>query len=326
MTTDTKERILQFVKLNGRAKVKDLVGFLGLGNVAIHRQLKKLVENGELKRLGSPPKVFYIIAEKSQEGALGVAVELTKIVNDTYLYVSPSGDLLYGMDGFGVWAKKVGRDLGKAAREYVDVRLAADKFISTNGYVDATEKIQNTFDRIFVDKVLYKDFYSLPTFGKTKLGQLVLYAKQAQNTELVKLISDQIRELILKIIKKYKIRAIGWLPHSIPRKIQFLKELKKDLNIQIQEVDLVKAYSGQVPVAQKTLSKLEERVENARKTIMIGELGQKFDKVLLIDDAIGSGATLNETAMKLKETGMAKEVIGFAIVGSMKGFEVIREV
>jgi predicted amidophosphoribosyltransferase len=59
---------------------------------------------------------------------------------------------------------------------------------------------------------------------------------------------------------------------------------------------------------------------------MIGELGQKFDKVLLIDDAIGSGATLNETAMKLKETGMAKEVIGFAIVGSMKGFEVIREV
>jgi len=326
MTTDTKERILQFVKLNGRAKVKDLVGFLGLGNVAIHRQLKKLVENGELKRLGSPPKVFYIIAEKSQEGALGAAVELTKIVNDTYLYVSPSGDLLYGMDGFGVWAKKVGRDLGKAAREYVDVRLAADKFISTNGYVDATEKIQNTFDRIFVDKVLYKDFYSLPTFGKTKLGQLVLYAKQAQNMELVKLISDLTRELIVKIIKKYKIQAIGWLPHSIPRKIQFLKELKKDLNIQIQEVDLVKAYSGQVPVAQKTLSKLEERVENARKTIMIGELGQKFDKVLLIDDAIGSGATLNETAKKLKELGMAKEVIGFAIVGSMKGFEVIREV
>jgi len=59
---------------------------------------------------------------------------------------------------------------------------------------------------------------------------------------------------------------------------------------------------------------------------MIGDIGPRFTSVLLIDDAVGSGATLNETAKKLKLSGMAKKVIGFAIVGSMKGFEVIREV
>ena len=47
--------------------------------------------------------------------------------------------------------------------------------------------------------------------------------------------------------------------------------------------------------------------------------------ILLIDEAVGSGATLNEISEKLKFKG-AKKVVGFAIVGSYKGFEVIKEV
>jgi predicted amidophosphoribosyltransferase len=51
----------------------------------------------------------------------------------------------------------------------------------------------------------------------------------------------------------------------------------------------------------------------------------EYQTVLIIDDAVGSGATINEIAQKLKARG-AKKVIGFAIVGSYKGFEVIKEV
>ena len=39
----------------------------------------------------------------------------------------------------------------------------------------------------------------------------------------------------------------------------------------------------------------------------------------------GSGATMNEIALKLKEKKLAKEIIGLAITGSYKGFEVISE-
>ncbi len=46
----------------------------------------------------------------------------------------------------------------------------------------------------------------------------------------------------------------------------------------------------------------------------------------LIDDAVGSGATLQETARKIKDRGIAKKVYGVALVGSIKGFEVISEV
>lgn len=51
-----------------------------------------------------------------------------------------------------------------------------------------------------------------------------------------------------------------------------------------------------------------------------------FGNTILIDDALGSGATLNETAKKLKERGYTGKVVGLAIVGSANGFDVIKEV
>lgn len=327
MITDTRERIVEFIGVNGRARVNDLVEHLGLGNVAIHRQLKRLVESGILTKTGTPPKVFYLPAEKQEKPERKKTGEAEGQVERTYLYVTPAGEMLSGMAGFAAWAKKAKRDTSSAALEYVKSRKRADEFIGRNGWIDATEKVNKTFkDDTRVDKVLYKDFYALPVFGKTRLGQLVLYGKQSQSKEMVKQVAGECQGLIKKIIGRFGIEAVGFLPHSIPRRIQFLKELRKQLKLNFPEVELVKAYRGKIPVAQKSLASLEERVENAQSTIMIGDIKKRFNSVLLIDDAMGSGATLNETARKLKRAGMAKKVIGFAVVGSMKGFEVIREV
>jgi predicted amidophosphoribosyltransferase len=40
---------------------------------------------------------------------------------------------------------------------------------------------------------------------------------------------------------------------------------------------------------------------------------------------VGSGATINEIALKLKAKGIAQEITGLAITGSYRGFEVISE-
>jgi len=327
MITDTRDRIVEFIRVNGRARVSDLVEYLEIGNAAIHRQLKRLIHEGVLIKIGVPPKVFYLLKtskEKQEAQKIGKA---EKLVERTYLYVSPDGEMLAGMRGFEVWAKKAKRDINSAAAEYARSRKKADEFIGKNGWIDATEKLNRTFQEdTYVDKVMYQDFYALPVFGKTRLGQLVLYGKQAQSKQIVKQIAAECQGLIRRIISRFGIRAVGFLPHSIPRRIQFLKEFRKNLKLNLPEVELVKAYAGKIPVAQKSLASLEERVENARRTIMVGDIGPRFTSVLLIDDAVGSGATLNETAKKLKLSGMAKKVIGLAVVGSMKGFEVIREV
>jgi|TARA_B110000967_G_C18819397_1_gene527831 hypothetical protein len=43
----------------------------------------------------------------------------------------------------------------------------------------------------------------------------------------------------------------------------------------------------------------------------------------LIEAAGGSGATLNQIAKKIKNRHISKEVVGLAVVGSYKGFDVI---
>ncbi len=90
-------------------------------------------------------------------------------------------------------------------------------------------------------------------------------------------------------------------------------------------LNLIKLFKEKV-VAQKSLSKKEDRIINTRDIIFV--LDKKFssDTILRIDDAVWSWTTLNETAKKIKQKWFAKKVIWLAIVWSFKWFEVINEV
>jgi predicted amidophosphoribosyltransferase len=173
-------------------------------------------------------------------------------------------------------------------------------------------------------KVFYLDFYSIEIFGKTKLGQLLLYAKQSQNQTMINALVDQIKPKINALIQKFAVNAVGFIPPTVKRETQLMKELERKLNLTIPNVSLVKIKTP-VTVPQKTLNKLEDRIENAKNTIIVDD-NRTYNTLILIDDALGSGATFNETAEKIKRQGMAKTVIGLAITGSFSGFEVISEV
>ena len=329
MITDTKIRIIGYVRTNGQARVKDLVEHLRIGNVAVHRHLKSLVESGKLIKAGVVPKIFYRLATDSLTEKKAMTGQVNALLDTYYAYVDPAGRFVAGMAGFETWAQNVGKSnqVESLLIRYAKDREDIGRFFTPFGWIDATRNVSQTFGiDMNVDGVFYLDFYSLPTFGKTRLGSLMLYAKQSENKELIWQTADESPENIHKLIKHLAIDAIGYLPHSILRKTQFLKEFAKRLNLRLPKIDLVKAYPGKIRVAQKTLGKLEERIKNARETIFVDDSAARYGRVLLIDDAVGSGATLNETARKLKQMGLAKEVFGFAVVGSLKGFEVIREV
>lgn len=149
-----------------------------------------------------------------------------------------------------------------------------------------------------------------------------MLAKTSGDMKLIGGIAHEIKPVVMKLIDALKIEAATFVPHSVPRKVQLNQELARKLDLGLPVVDLDKAYAA-IPIQQKSLSKLEERVENARGTIFVSRLGKKYESILLIDDAVGSGATMNETAKKFKDLKIAKKVFGFAVVGSMKGFDVI---
>ncbi|KKS94737.1 MAG: hypothetical protein UW68_C0002G0019 [Candidatus Collierbacteria bacterium GW2011_GWB1_44_6] len=326
-----KEQIVQFIQARGQTRVDDLWRQFRISKVLIHRYLKSLLSEGRVARVGKPPLVFYIYMNGDLTVVpqdLEIPKKIKDVIESEYLYVTPLGEVLQGVAGFLRWVKDIKEEKRAAnlAVEYVHNRTQANVFINRFGYINATERIKAVFPDTLLDKLYYLDFYSLPKFGKTKLGQLVLYAKQTQKITLIEEIFPQFKHVIQDIIKRYKIDAVGFIPPTIPRKYQFQKEMEKLAKIKLHRIELVKAYVGDIPVAQKSLSKLEDRITNARGSIFLKDENKKYDNVLLIDDAVGSGATLNETAQKLKQAGTAKKVIGLAVVGSYKGFEVIREI
>src|SRR3989338_5187369 len=133
--------------------------------------------------------------------------------------------------------------------------------------------------------------------------------------------AEQIRS---RFIKEQKFSAIGFVPPSVKRQVQLMKEIERSANFGLPVLRIEKI-ATQIRVPQKSLSKLEDRIENARVTFAATDKNS-YDSVVLIDDAVGSGATMNEIASKLKERGIAKAVTGLALVGSYKGFDVISEV
>ena len=152
----------------------------------------------------------------------------------------------------------------------------------------------------------------------------MLYAKQSQSKKLITELIHEIKPRIELFIKKWKVDAVGFIPPTVKRELQLMKEIERQLNLSLQIISLVKV-KKEISVPQKTLTKLDDRVENATSSIVLDE-SRKFKTILLIDDALGSGATLNETARKIKGQGLADTVIGLAITGSFSGFEVISEV
>ncbi len=321
----TSEKILTYIGDKNQATVHELVDHLGLSRMAVSKQLSNLVAEGKLTKVGKPPKVFYQITRGKREFASHkISEKSRKKIEENFLLITPTGERLEGIEGFVFWCQKTGQPIEKTADEYAKTLSRYDAF-KRNGLINGMEKFKTTFNKIGLDRIFYLDFYSIERFGKTRTGQLLLYAKQSQNKKLMRELADDIRPTVDALIKRYEIDGVGFIPPTVKREVQFMKELEKNLHPHIRRVSIVKIKTD-IIVPQKTLNKLDDRIENARKTIIVNEKGA-FDNILLIDDAVGSGATLNETSLQIKERGICKgKIIGLSITGSFKGFDVISEV
>lgn len=326
MSPTTTHRILTYIEKNRQASGKELVDHLGdIGARAVRKQLRSLLEKGKLQKIGRPPKVYYLLSRPPNDvlvGAVDTAVK--SVIDERYIFISPTGQLLSGWAGFIAWCKKTGQNPMKTANDYIATIHRYDRFRKEN-LIDGMPKMKQTFAEVFLDRLFYLDFYSIDRFGKTKLGQMLLYAKQSQNTALIRQLIDEIEPQIVAVTKRYRIDGIGFIPPSVKREVQFMKELEKRARLAVRSLAITKIKTD-IIVPQKTLTKLEDRVENARSTIVLEDTG-RYKNILLVDDAVGSGATLNQTARQIKQRGLCTgKIIGLAITGSFKGFDVISEV
>jgi len=323
---DTKQKIINFIKDRGQVTAKEIVDEIGITRQALFRHhLNKLVEAKIIEKRGKSPKVFYSIKEEQgPRQSFSIPKEYIEKIEDNYLIITSSGEEKRGIEGFVYWCEKNNLPIEKTAKEYIDTLKKYEKY-KINEFIDGTEKFNNSFKEVFLDKVFYLDFYSIERFGKTKLGQVLLYAKNSQDKRLIKELVLEIKPKIEKIIKEFNIDGVGFIPPTVKREVQLMREIQKQLKLKIRVIEISKIKTD-IVVPQKTLNKIEDRIENAQKTISVEE-NTIFSNILLIDDAVGSGATFNETARKIRKKGICEnKIIGLAITGSFKGFDVISEV
>lgn len=103
-----------------------------------------------------------------------------------------------------------------------------------------------------------------------------------------------------------------------------MKELESGLALNLPKINIFKIIND-VMVPQKTLSKIKDRILNADNTMFV-ENSVHYKNILIIDDAVGSGATLHEIAKKIKNKKIADKAFGLSIVGSFKGFDALNEI
>ncbi|MFH1789844.1 MAG: HTH domain-containing protein [bacterium] len=323
MALKTSEKIIDIIKKRKQVSGKYLSEVLNIGDRAVRKQLNNLLKEGILEKIGTPPKVFYSINKEEKLEKIKIIKINKKIIDNNYLIITPAGKIKKGFDGFIYWCNKQNLNINKTAFEYIKTIKKYNKF-KKDGLISGLSKMNNSFEKTYLNKVFYLDFYSIERFGKTKLGQLLLYSKQSQNKDLIKELSLIIKPKIDKLIKTFKIDALAFIPPTVKREVQLMKEIEKNLKLKVNKINLIKV-KNEITVPQKTLSKINDRIKNAKDTIVV-DYDNQHKNILLIDDAIGSGATLNETAKKIRELKISKNIIGLAITGSFKGFDVISEI
>ncbi len=321
------ERVFDTIVSKGPIGVSSLAELLSYSRQYIHKLLLVLEEQKRIKKIGTAPKVYYQIEENINTSKnTEISYEQEQFLNQYFIAIDSLGNKLEGIVAMQYWCEKQNLPIAKTSKEFIETKQKYISFIKNDGLINGLTKLEQTkgINEIGVNQLFYLDFYAIERFGKTRLGTLMHYAKQGQNKELMKQIINEIRQRILNLIEKENIEAIVYVPPTIPRKVQIMEYIEKYLDIQLPLVK-VKKIKTKIIIPQKALSKIFERVANAKNTFLVHPQ-KSYNHILIIDDAIGSGATINEIAIKIKEKGIANKITGLSITGSFKGFEVISEI
>jgi len=328
----TYKKVVDLFKNHKVLWVTEISEMFWISRVTIHKILKQLLEEKKLEKIWKwahtkYKSLIYFPQTKQQENIL-VNYKTKKLLDENFYKFDSNWKLLQGFEGLKEWLNERNLNLEKSISSYKKIIDYLENLEDNCWLLDATNIFKKKFDKLYMEKVYYAWEYSLMEFWRSKLAEMTFYAKQSQN---LKLINQSIDEIIYKIeclIKRENIDCLAIVPWSIDRKNQLLGKLKKKLEkYNLPFLKIIKYYENNIPIPQKSIKSKYWRIKNAENTIFINDKNvSKYKKILLIDDFVGSWATLNITAKKIKEEWW-KHIIWFSFVWSMDlKYEIINEI
>jgi hypothetical protein len=325
--TEIKHKIFDYISNNIQVQTIVLINHFGMSRQAMQVHLKQLVTANMITKVGVPPNVYYSVSPR----AIDSPAKLGTSILDEFQVITPVGNLIEGADAMVYWTDKRDFNYNDYIIRYGIIKSKYNNYKDSYNLIDATEKMKNTFrNSTYIDKAYIGEFSSIEIFGKTPIYAKLLYAKLGSNKKLMIDLFEGPKKQILEIIKIYKIDMLGFVTPTVDRKVQLMDELRKYLNINLPIIKIVKI-KNQYAVPQKTLKLPTERIENAINTFIVPQQ-VILQNILLIDDFVGSGSSLNYISEKIKKIQPNCQIITYAIAGTPNGivnvskeFEVVNE-
>jgi len=194
--------------------------------------------------------------------------------------------------------------------------------------IDLTKKLKDKMkEEKYLDKLFILEPYNFASIWKTEYGYNIHKAKGDSDIKVIKEFAIKLYEKYLVLNEIYKFNYIWFIPPTLTwRKIQIMDYIRDYFLFQNENIKILNISKIPWTPTQKSLTKFQDRLENAKNSFYTSEKQQDLWNILLIDDAVWSWTTLNFVAEKLRKSNEVKNAIWLAIVWSMRWFDVIKEI
>ena len=319
--TDLQKRFIALLRKHTALRPVEITRLLGVSRFSVYTAALDLVKRGYLVRSGTRPFVLYRLVP-----------DLSECVQESFFFKTVSGGLLFGMEGFRMWVEEHLSSLSfkekislyeSAYTDYLKLRIQGFRF-ETPRLVSHTS--------LCFDSLCCLDLYTLSVGEEQKRTKPAVLLDAVKSdplsfnkvdtplfTEFAEYLTSSV-ERIHSFAEARNSTAVAFVPPTRRRPVQFMSRLKKEfLKWNISSLPCVPIErdftASSIRLEQKSIASMKGRLENAQATYRVSFSGASYDSVLLVDDLIGSGATMNEVARKLKESGVAKTVHCLGLVG-----------
>lgn len=311
-----KTRILELFDNYNELSVLEITKQLNVSKQSVHLCLKKLQEEEVVQKFGRVPLTFYKLLPSSVGGE-DVQISLTEdeqTAVNTFTRLNAYGELITGIPAIADYYKNTDRGIHEFIKLFAAERIRINRNKDTSQLINGHNNFRQQVgvSDYNINDLYHVDYEFVGEFGKSRLGILIELAKTTQSDSVFELLIKDVKKQIVNFVYMSDFDAVAFVPPTIPREKQIMKVLEEELAIALPKINIHKVFN-EVPVAQKSRLSKESRAINAENSFMVPQQA-KYKHLLLIDDIMTTGITLNTIAQKIKRKKIVIKITGLTLL------------
>ncbi len=323
-TSTATQQILALLSQHHSLRPIELHKITNISRQRIHSQLKSLLLSDQIIRRGKSPLTYYSLkteAQQSSEQILQLTDTQRETLNQDFLIIKRQGTQVTGQRAVCDYAQEHNVDPQEVAEKFVKARQTQKKLSTLHDGSTADQLIQLEEKKHVIPGLIERyqcaDYAEIDGFGKTAIAKKVHAAKASKNAVLQMEIFRQTERQIHDMITEYGIEAVAFVPGATDVGKTFMKQWQQTLDLPLPHINLVRV-AQDTNVPQGAISLQRDREDYTSYTMVPGD-HRRFRHVLLLDDSVISGTTINQAAQSLLKEEVTERVSAFTLLFARKG-------